>query len=213
MCLIGRRGQQRVPRQVAVGGGAGLGARRRGLSTASTSCRTVKIVGAHLGAPRACPDAAARAPSAAPRAPSSPARDRARDWRRGGTVASDALASMTDSVAARASARPATRGPRPRRSGLRRASRRWSRARRSNLMPPDFAGRGPRQRLERDVVGQDALVRGQLDRQPLELEPHELAQIDDAALAQHLLVRHDDRVQPLGCRLLRPARGRAPPAP
>ena len=44
-------------------------------------------------------------------------------------------------------------------------------------------------------------MRGQLHRQALELEPHQLAQIDDAALAQHLLVGHDDRVQPLGRRL------------
>ena len=74
-----------------------------------------------------------------------------------------------------------------------------------DLAPPQFARRRARQRLERDVVAQDALVRRQLDRQTLELEPHDLAEVHDAALAHDLLVRDDHRVQALGRRLARPA--------
>ncbi len=74
-----------------------------------------------------------------------------------------------------------------------------------DFAPSQFARRGSGQRLERDVVAQNALVRRQLDRQALELEAHDLAEVHDAAFAHDLLVRHDHRVQALGGWLTRPA--------
>ena len=46
-------------------------------------------------------------------------------------------------------------------------------------------------------------MRRQLDGQTLDLESQQLAEIDDALLLEHCIVRYDNRVQPLGCGLAR----------
>ena len=67
-----------------------------------------------------------------------------------------------------------------------------------DLVALELPGCCPGQVLHPDVEAEDALVVGERERQALDVEPDDLAEIDDAPLAHHIDVRHHHRVKPLG---------------
>ena len=66
-----------------------------------------------------------------------------------------------------------------------------------------LAGGGARQVFLPDFVIADALGRGELLRQPLDIEADDFFRVDDLAFLEHVEVRDDDGVQALGTRVAR----------
>ena len=174
---VGRVGQHARPTAVASRGRRPARLRPRRRSTASTSCRTVKIVDRTSGATRR-PWRVSSIVSNSTRSIESSPRSSSR-LASGGTSVRPRCAAIAAVSAARAAsasqARSSAVAGRSARGRVRELPRQPL-----DLAPAQLARRGPRQRLERDVVAQDALVRRQLDRQALELEAHELAEVHDA---------------------------------
>ena len=73
-----------------------------------------------------------------------------------------------------------------------------------DLVAPQLAGGGARQRVEPHVVAEHSLVRRQPRTQALHLETQQVAGAGNAALLERVGIGHDDRVQPLGRGLIGP---------
>ena len=135
---------------------------RGAVSTASISCRTVKIVARTSGATRvpwrcsSSVSSSTRSIESRPRSSSRLASGRtaARSSRRA-TISSAAACAGSAAHAASASASGRASDVRRRRAIAQPPL---------DLVPPDLAGGRARQRLHRDVVAQDPLVRGQAAR-------------------------------------------------
>ena len=196
-----------VPRQLARrhrrrAGGAGRRARRR--ITASTSCRTVKIVARASGGTRV--PARCSSSSAARRAPSNRGRGRARGWRRAARRRARAARAMTAAPRVRAAsasprAHPSSADGRAPLGASRRVLAQPALESRAAASCPSSCAAAARARCRSSgcACARAAAPTGPRSRTAA------VPTFTMPLRAQHLFVGHDHRVQPLGRRLARPA--------